>query len=71
MAPSQVMVVAPRSPALEPLPSPPALSGLIETLAFFWDPDFARSGFERHAMGSKQACWSLWWEPCRLSSRSW
>ncbi len=31
-----------------PLPRTPALSGVLETLAFFRDPDFARSRFERY-----------------------
>jgi cytochrome P450 len=30
------------------LPSTPALSGVLETLGFFRDPDFARSRFERY-----------------------
>ena len=34
--------------SLRPLPSTPALSGVLETLAFFRDPDFARSRFERY-----------------------
>jgi len=39
----------PLDPAtLQPLPSTPALSGVLETLAFFRDPDFARSRFERY-----------------------
>ena len=39
----------PLDPAtLRPLPSTPALSGVLETLAFFRDPDSARSRFERH-----------------------
>ena len=39
----------PLDPAtLRPLPSTPALSGVLETLAFFRDPDFARSRFERY-----------------------
>ena len=33
---------------LAPLPSTPAVSGVLETLAFFRDPDFARSRFERY-----------------------
>lgn len=33
---------------LRPLPSTPALSGVLEALAFFRDPDFARSRFERY-----------------------
>ena len=32
---------------LRPLPCTPAVSGVLETLAFFRDPDFARSRFER------------------------
>ena len=39
----------PLDPAtLRPLPRTPALSGVLETLAFFRDPDFARSRFERY-----------------------
>jgi len=39
----------PLDPAtLRPVPSTPALSGVLETLAFFRDPDFARSRFERY-----------------------
>ena len=39
----------PLDPAtLRPLPSTPALSGVLETLAFFRDPDFARSRFKRY-----------------------
>lgn len=33
---------------LRALPSTPALSGVLEALAFFRDPDFARSRFERY-----------------------
>jgi len=33
---------------LLPLPSTPAVSGVLETLAFFRDPDFAQSRFERY-----------------------
>lgn len=33
---------------LQPLPSTPALSEVLETIAFFRDPDFARSRFERY-----------------------
>jgi cytochrome P450 len=41
--------LVPLDPAtLQPLPSTPALSGVLETLAFFRDPDFARSRFERY-----------------------
>ena len=41
--------LVPLDPAtLWPLPSTPALSGVLETLAFFRDPDFARSRFERY-----------------------
>jgi hypothetical protein len=48
LAAFQVTLV-PLDPAtLRPLPSTPALSGLLETLAFFRDPDFARSRFERY-----------------------
>ena len=32
---------------LRPLPCTPAVSGVLETIAFFRDPDFARSRFER------------------------
>lgn len=43
------MTLVPLDPAtLRPLPSTPALSGVLETLAFFRDPDFARSRFERY-----------------------
>ena len=43
------MSLVPLDPAtLRPLPSTPALSGVLETLAFFRDPDFARSRFERY-----------------------
>ena len=39
----------PLDPAtLRTLPSTPALSGVLETLAFFRDPDFARSRFKRY-----------------------
>ena len=39
----------PPDPAtLRPLPSTPALSEVFETLAFFRDPNFARSRFERY-----------------------
>ncbi|WP_322757332.1 cytochrome P450 [Synechococcus sp. CBW1107] len=34
--------------SLRPLPRTPAVSGVLETLAFFRDPDFARSNFERY-----------------------
>jgi Cytochrome P450 len=48
MAPFQLMLV-PLDPAtLRPLPSTPALSGVLETLAFFRDPDFANTRFERY-----------------------
>jgi hypothetical protein len=48
LAAFQVTLV-PLDPAtLRPLPSTPGLSGLLETLAFFRDPDFARSRFERY-----------------------
>lgn len=41
--------LVPLDPAnLRPLPSTPAWSGVLETLAFFRDPDFARSRFERY-----------------------
>ncbi len=41
------MTLVPLDPAtLGPLASTPALSGVLETLAFFRDPDFARSRFE-------------------------
>ena len=40
--------VPPDPATLRPLPSTPALSGVLETLAFFRDPDFARSRFERY-----------------------
>lgn len=40
--------VPPDPATLRPLPSTPALSGVRETLAFFRDPDFARSRFERY-----------------------
>lgn len=41
--------LVPFDPAtLRPLPSTPALSGVLEALAFFRDPDFARSRFERY-----------------------
>ena len=33
---------------LLPLPSTPAVSGVLETLAFFRDPEFAQSRFERY-----------------------
>lgn len=33
---------------LQPLPCTPAVSGVLETLAFFRDPDFARTRFERY-----------------------
>jgi cytochrome P450 len=43
------VTLVPLDPAtLQPLPSTPALSGVLETLAFFRDPDFARSRFERY-----------------------
>ena len=43
------MTLVPLDPAtLRPLPITPALSGVLETLAFFRDPDFARSRFERY-----------------------
>ena len=43
------MTLVPLDPAtLRALPSTPALSGVLETLAFFRDPDFARSRFERY-----------------------
>jgi cytochrome P450 len=43
------VALVPLDPAtLRPLPSTPALSGVLETLAFFRDPDFARSRFERY-----------------------
>jgi hypothetical protein len=43
------VTLVPLDPAtLLPLPSTPALSGVLETLAFFRDPDFARSRFERY-----------------------
>ena len=39
----------PLDPAtLRPLPSMPAQSGVLESLAFFRDPDFARSRFVRY-----------------------
>jgi cytochrome P450 len=48
LVPFQLMLV-PLDPAtLRPLPSTPALSGVLETLAFFRDPDFARTRFERY-----------------------
>lgn len=40
--------VLPDPATLRPLPSTPALSKVLETLAFFRDPDFARSRFERY-----------------------
>jgi len=41
--------LVPLDPAnLRPLPRTPALSGVLETLDFFRDPDFARSRFERY-----------------------
>jgi cytochrome P450 len=46
--PFQLMLV-PLDPAtFGPLPSTPALSGVLETLAFLRDPDFARTRFERY-----------------------
>jgi cytochrome P450 len=48
LAAFQVTLV-PLDPAtLRHLPSTPALSGVLEALAFFRDPDFARSRFERY-----------------------
>ena len=48
LAPFQLMLV-PLDPAtLRPLPSTPAMSGVLETLAFFRDPDFASTRFERY-----------------------
>jgi hypothetical protein len=41
-------MLVPLDPTLRPLPSTPALSGVLETVAFFRDPDFARSRFERY-----------------------
>jgi hypothetical protein len=42
-------MLVPLDPAtLRPLPSTPALSGVLETLAFFRDPDFARTRYERY-----------------------
>lgn len=39
----------PLDPAtLRPLPITPAVSGVLETLSFLRDPDFARSRFERY-----------------------
>ncbi|MEI6111140.1 MAG: hypothetical protein WCP63_05630 [Cyanobium sp. ELA712] len=46
MVASQVTLVL-LDPTLRPLPSTPAPSGVLETLAFFCDPDFARSRFAR------------------------
>ena len=44
-----LLKLVPLDPAtLRPLPSTPALSGVLETLAFFRDPDFARTRFERY-----------------------
>jgi cytochrome P450 len=40
--------VSSASSPLLPLPRTPAVSGLLETLAFFRDPDFARTRFERY-----------------------
>ena len=42
------MTLVPLDPNLRPLPSTPAPSGVLETLAFFRDPDFACSRFERY-----------------------
>ena len=44
----QVLVLPLDSATLRPLPRTPALSGVLEALAFFRDPDFARSRFERY-----------------------
>jgi hypothetical protein len=46
LAAFQVTLVPLDPSTLRPLPSAPALSGVLETLAFFRDPDFARSRFE-------------------------
>ena len=40
-------MTSPSSP-LRPLPRTPAVSGVLESLAFFRDPDFALARFERY-----------------------
>ena len=40
--------LSPNPAALRPLPTTPAVSGVLETLSFLRDPDFARSRFERY-----------------------
>lgn len=40
--------LSPNPVALRPLPTTPAVSGVLETLSFLRDPDFARSRFERY-----------------------
>jgi cytochrome P450 len=40
--------LSPNPAVLRPLPTTPAVSGVLETLSFLRDPDFARSRFERY-----------------------